>query len=403
MDATAAVRDQYEHFPFPPLGLGALADVRPPQADGAFGAWYVYGRLPRTGLRILDAGCGTGFSTLKLAEANPDAEILAIDISDASLEIARERLAAAGLNQPRVRFERLDLQSLETEARFDYIHSSGVIHHLPDPAAGLRRLRACLAPGGLAYLMVYAAHARVEIQAIQAILKILWQQPEDWREGLMLCRTFFRGLPAEHPFKQHHLRAVRVAEAMLGPEAAASDAFYVDTWLQRCEHLWTQPAWFELLAATGWYPARWLDEEAWRLEAYLPGLPDYVQSLSPDERLAVLDRLRPPQNFALFVTPEPVKPPHPALVPSRIPVRFGCIRHLRQPLEVLDNGRGTQLSLNAVTRACWEAIDGQTDWQTIWQRLQQNHAELTRAELETFCGLLLRYGCVGQGEALSRP
>lgn len=147
---TQTVREQYERFPFPPLALGALAHVRPPQADAAFARWYVYQRLPVGPQRILDAGCGTGFSTLKLAEANPEAEIVAIDLSDTSLGIARRRIEAAGLGQGRIHFQREDLQSLTELGKFDYIHSSGVLHHLPDPAAGLRRLRASLAPNGLA-------------------------------------------------------------------------------------------------------------------------------------------------------------------------------------------------------------------------------------------------------------
>ncbi|MEZ0372952.1 MAG: class I SAM-dependent methyltransferase, partial [Candidatus Sericytochromatia bacterium] len=263
--STEMVRNQYERFPFPPLAIGALAHVRPPQADAAFARWYIYQRLPVQPLRILDAGCGTGFSTLKLAQANPEAEVVAVDLSESSLAIARARLDAAGVDPKRIRLLQADLQELSDLGQFGYIHSSGVIHHLPDPAAGLRRLRAALEPDGLAYFMVYSAHARYEIQTIQHILYSLWQKPDDWEEGLMLCRTFFRGLPVQHPLKQHYRRAIQVASEMLGPEAAQSDAFYVDTWLQRCEQLWTQPQFYELLQRTGWHPARWLDEDAWKL------------------------------------------------------------------------------------------------------------------------------------------
>lgn len=394
---TESVRDQYERFPFPPLALGALSHVKPPQADAAFARWYVYQQLPGPAQRILDAGCGTGFSTLKLAEANPDAEILAVDLSETSLAIARKRLDAAGLDTRKISFQRADLQVVSDLGRFDYIHSSGVIHHLPDPEAGLRHLRACLAPNGLAYFMVYSANARYEIQTIQHILYTLWQNQQDWEEGLMLCKTFFRGLPVQHPLKQHYRRALQIASEMLGAEAVHSDAFYVDTWLQRCEQLWSQPQWFALLQSTGWQPARWLDEDAWKLEAYLPGLPDYVQPLDPAARMALVDRLRPPQNFALFVTPEAVdirKPPR--IAGNQIPLAFGCIRiQMLQNLEVLDNGRGTQLSLNDVTRTCWDMIDGQKSWQTIWSQLLTGYPGLPETELQTFSQQLLEYGFVG--------
>ncbi|PKL74961.1 MAG: hypothetical protein CVV27_17830 [Candidatus Melainabacteria bacterium HGW-Melainabacteria-1] len=392
-----SVREQYERFPFPPLAIGALAQVRPPQADAAFAHWYVYGRLPAAPLRILDAGCGTGFSTLKLAEANPQAEIVALDFSAPSLQIARERLAAAGLAGERIALMQADLQQLPELGRFDYIHCSGVIHHLPDPEAGLRGLRACLAPRGLAYFMAYSAHARYEIQAVQQVLYQLWQNPQDWDEGLMLCRTFFRGLPVQHPLKQHFRRALQVAAEMLGTEAAQSDAFFVDTWLQRCEQLWSQPEFYALLQRTDWQPARWLDEDAWKLETYLPGLPDYVQELAHSERLALVDRLRPPQNFALFVTPELVpRPALPLLAPEQCPLPFGSVQvRMLQTLEVLDNGRGTQLSLNAITRTCWEMLDGQRNWQEIWDRLLASYPGLPEGELKGFSQQLLEYGFVG--------
>lgn len=155
---TATVRAQYAHFPFPPLALGALAEVHPPQADAGFAHWYARQQWPHMPLRILDAGCGTGFSTLKLAEANPGADIVAVDFSAPSLAIAQARLAQAGLSE-RVRWLEADLQELSGLGTFDYIHSSGVLHHLPDPAAGLRALRRHLAPEGVAYLMVYAGRA----------------------------------------------------------------------------------------------------------------------------------------------------------------------------------------------------------------------------------------------------
>ncbi len=384
---TQNVRVQYERFPFPPLALGALEQVKPPQADGAFAHWYIHGRLPKRPLRILDAGCGTGFSTLKLAEANPDAEITAVDLSQASLEIARARLTSAG-HLHRVKLLRADLQALPKLGTFDYLHSSGVIHHLPDPAAGLKALRSALAAEGVAYLMVYAAYARKEILAVQQILYSLWKNPEDWNEGLMLCRTFFRGLPEGHLLKRHYQRAIAVATEMMGAEAAASDAFLVDTWLQRCEHLWTQPEWFALLSQCGWQPRRWLDEQAWNLADYLPGLPDYLQTLSQTEQLALIDQLRPPQNFALYVTSH-FDPTSVAGQQARvrvrsqdIPVPFGFVS-LQENL--LDNGRGIRLELTEQTRRVWLNIKGQKSW-----------AELNEPgpDLSGFWQQLLDYGFV---------
>ena len=86
------------------------------------------------GMRILDAGCGTGVSTDYLAHLNPGTDILAIDISAGALAVARERLNRSGAHQQaRVRLEQRSLLDLSAEGPFDHINSVGVLHHLAEP------------------------------------------------------------------------------------------------------------------------------------------------------------------------------------------------------------------------------------------------------------------------------
>src|SRR5690349_19213897 len=96
------VRKQYEAFPDPspavvPVGPGQLDRLD----DGLHYGWswhrhrYCYRRAD--GLRILDAGCGTGLSTLGLARLNPGSSVLGVDASPRALAVARERADVAGL------------------------------------------------------------------------------------------------------------------------------------------------------------------------------------------------------------------------------------------------------------------------------------------------------------------
>jgi len=98
------------------------------------------------GLRLLDAGCGTGALAERLAEACPDLEYLGVDFAPSMLARARARRS-----WPRgFTFVQGDLDCvLASEATgFDRVTSVNVIWALSDPAATLTRMTAALRPGG---------------------------------------------------------------------------------------------------------------------------------------------------------------------------------------------------------------------------------------------------------------
>lgn len=96
-------------------------------------------RLPAdlTGLRVLDAGCGTGAMTVELARAG--AEVVAADISPKLIDIARDRLPAAFASQ--VSFHAGDMTD-ETLGSFDFVMAmdSLIYYRAPDIGAVLTRL-----------------------------------------------------------------------------------------------------------------------------------------------------------------------------------------------------------------------------------------------------------------------
>lgn len=96
---------------------------------------------------VLEAGCGVGAQTVPLARNSPGAWITGVDISAASLDEARARVAAAGV--PNAGFVRADILALPfAAASFDHVFVCFVLEHLPDPAAVLAALRRVLRPGG---------------------------------------------------------------------------------------------------------------------------------------------------------------------------------------------------------------------------------------------------------------
>jgi ubiquinone/menaquinone biosynthesis C-methylase UbiE len=107
------------------------------------------------GRRVLEIGCGIGTDTISFAQAG--ASVVAIDLSERSLEIARQRAKVYGVTD-KVRFIRANAErlseSLEPEP-FDLIYSFGVIHHTPQPGLAIAEMRKFAVPGTTLKIMVY--------------------------------------------------------------------------------------------------------------------------------------------------------------------------------------------------------------------------------------------------------
>jgi ubiquinone/menaquinone biosynthesis C-methylase UbiE len=103
---------------------------------------------------VLDFGCGPGHDLVGFATMSRLARLFGADVSPTSLAEARARLALHGAPCEFLTLKMGDELPLAT-ASVDYVHTSGVLHHLPDPLATLRELRRVLRPGGMARVMVY--------------------------------------------------------------------------------------------------------------------------------------------------------------------------------------------------------------------------------------------------------
>ncbi len=103
------------------------------------------------GIRILDAGCGTGEGTSRLAALFPRATLLAVDILDQSLELARKRHSSLA---PRVTFEHRSVYELGLpDGTYDLTVCRHVIHSIPHPDRVLAELTRVTRPGGRLHLI----------------------------------------------------------------------------------------------------------------------------------------------------------------------------------------------------------------------------------------------------------
>lgn len=250
------VRDMYTRYPYPPVGsnvglaLFGLLD---------YARFVLWPGRSLEGLRVLDAGCGTGNTTVQIAVNHPEVEVVGMDLSARSIELAEERARASGLSRGgRLSLRQGSIEDLADDGRpFDYIIAAGVLHHMADPVAGARRLAGLLAPDGGMAVMLYAPHGRHGVYVVQEALRRLVGDL-DLASQVTVARQLIGGLPPGHPFD---------AKAFADHEWAG-DAGLVDLLLHVQDRAFSVPQLYDLLDQSGLRLERFLSPRVYRPENY---------------------------------------------------------------------------------------------------------------------------------------
>ena len=188
-------------------------------------------------LDILVAGCGTNQAAI-VAFNNPKAKIVAIDISQPSLDHHAYLKAKHSLKNLELR--RLPIEDLQTlGCDFDLIISTGVLHHLASPETGMSALASCLRPDGVAAIMLYARFGRTGVEMLQSVFREMGLEQNE--TSLLMVREALKVLPQDHPLHGY---------LKLAPDLQY-DAGLVDTFLHGRDRSYTVKDCMDLVSSSG--------------------------------------------------------------------------------------------------------------------------------------------------------
>ena len=246
-DAVAEkVRTFYDRHPYPPPvddldGYRRRWDDRQRRRADHHLFWPA--RPYREDPSILIAGCGTS-QAAKHALRWPKARVTGIDVSATGVNFTEALKRKHDITNLEVR--QLSLERVaELGLTFDQIVCTGVLHHLPDPPAGLTALRDVLAPGGAMHLMVYAPYGRTGIYMVQDFCRRIGIRPVEAEMPDLVAAL--GALPADHPLAMLLRRAPDFRNA-----AALADAL-----LHPQDRAYSVPQLFDLIRGCGLAFVRW--------------------------------------------------------------------------------------------------------------------------------------------------
>jgi 2-polyprenyl-3-methyl-5-hydroxy-6-metoxy-1,4-benzoquinol methylase len=146
-------------------------------------------KLPKK-FRAMIAGGGTGDATIALAiglaKLNHKSTILHVDLSQASLNVAKARIRkhkkTLKNSSVKILFLKASISNLadrDLGGLFHYINCVGVLHHMPNPQHGLSILESFLHPNGGINFMIYGKIGRTGIYHVRKMARILNNDQND--------------------------------------------------------------------------------------------------------------------------------------------------------------------------------------------------------------------------------
>ena len=271
----------------------------------------------RPDMDILVAGCGTNQAAV-IAFTNPSARVVAIDVSAASLDHHRwlkDRYALDNLELHRLPIE--EVASLGQD--FDLIITTGVLHHMADPAGGMRALAECLRVDGVLAVMLYANYGRIGVHMMQSVFKDLGLAQDE--RSLAVVRDAIAQLGPLHPLASY---------LQIAPDLG-DDAGLVDTFLHGREQAYSIDECRELVASAGL-----AFQDLFLKSSYYPPSPpagefmSSVAALPREQQWSIMQRINASNACHYFLACRPDRPVESYTIDVDSPDFLACVPGFRK-------------------------------------------------------------------------
>ncbi len=248
-------------------------------------------------LDILIAGCGTNQAAV-FAYTNRAAKVVAIDISQSSLDHQEYLKDKHGLSN--LELHLLPIEELPTLGlHFDLIISTGVLHHLTDPLAGMKALAGSLRPDGAMGVMLYAKYGRTGVELLQSVFRDLGLRQDD--ASLRIVKETISFLGPDHFFQSYY---------KIAPDLQY-DAGLVDTFLHGRERSYTVEDCIDLVTSAGLVFQAWLYNAPYYVHDVAASANDLIAAVNalPDPKhWSVMERLAISNGCHFFIACRPDRP-----------------------------------------------------------------------------------------------
>lgn len=329
-------------------------------------------------LDILIAGCGTNQAAV-FAFTNPGAKVVAIDISQSSLDhqqYLKDRHRLGNLDLHLLSVEELPTLGLD----FDLVVSTGVLHHMADPLAGMKALAGCLRPDGALGVMLYAKYGRMGVELLQSIFRDLGLGQNE--ASVQMVKHTISVLPPDHPVRSY----LKIARDL------QSDAALVDTFLPARERSYTVQECIDLISSAGLAFQGWFHKTPYYPhDLFAPDAAFYsaLNTLPETKVWSVMERVQTLNGCHFFMACRPDRPKESYAIDFSTVESLDYVPVLRTRCGVSGTDivwPGARISANPTQLPFVQHVDGRRTIREIVgevaQKADRPHADAT--DLETF-------------------